>query len=320
MKHVFIINPAAGKGRSQNELEKDIPKIAEECGISYEIYGSLGIGDAERYVRRLCEESEGEPIRFYACGGDGTLNEIANGTVGFDNAEIGVIPVGTGNDFVKNFDHRDPFFDIAAQINGKAIKIDGVKINDKYSINMANMGFDCSVVETVAKIKRRPWISSEFAYIAGVIAEFVKLPDVKVKSMTVDGERVNKSSLLLCVLANGCFYGGGFHPAPKAELDDGLIDIFYIDRISRLNFINLIGSYKKGTYINNERIMKMAVYRKCREVDIDFGEEVSVCVDGEIAKFNSVHIESAPRLFNFILPEGVSYKDRVAQPMEAIPV
>ena len=320
MRHVFIINPAAGKGHSQNGLEKEITKAADELGVSYEIYYSSCIGDAERYVRSLCETSVTEPIRFYACGGDGTLNEVANGAVGFENAGIGVIPVGTGNDFVKNFDHKDPFFDIAAQINGKAIKIDGIKINDKYSINMANMGFDCSVVETVAKIKRRPWISSDFAYIAGVIAEFVKLPDVKVKSMTVDGERVNKSSLLLCVLANGCFYGGGFHPAPKAELDDGLIDIFYIDRISRLNFINLIGSYKKGTYINNERIMKMATYHKCREVDVDFGGEVSVCVDGEVAKFSRVHIESAPRLFNFILPEGVSYKDRAPSENEALPV
>lgn len=320
MRHVFIINPAAGKGRSQNGLEKDIPKIAEECGVSFEIYSSLAIGDAERYVREYCENAGGEPVRFYACGGDGTLNEVANGVAGFDNAEIGVVPVGTGNDFVKNFGVTDAFFDIAAQIKGESIRIDGVKINDKYSVNMSNMGFDCSVVETVAKIKRRPWISSDFAYIAGVISEFVKLPDVKIKSMTVDGRKVDKSSLLLCVLANGAFYGGGFNAAPEAELDDGLIDMFYIDRISRLDFISFISSYKKGTYLSKKRIMKMAVYNKCKEVDIDFGEEVSVCVDGEISKFSRIHIESVPGLFNFILPKGVSYKNRKPSKKEAVPV
>ena len=307
VKHIFIINPAAGKGDSLDKLESDIKKTADGCGAEYEIYRSKSVGDAEIFVRNTCLGSDGSPIRFYACGGDGTVNEVFNGTAGFNFAEVGILPIGTGNDFVKNFGNAEAFMDISAQLGGKVIRIDGIKVGERYAVNMVNMGFDCSVVETVQKIKRRPWISSGMAYIAGVVIEFAKMPGAKLKKLVIDGREIDDRELQLCTFANGGFYGGGFHSAPLAKPNDGMIDVCYVKRVSRIQFVTMIGSYKKGTHLENERIMKVAEYHKCRSACIDFEGETSVCIDGEITKMKSLELELCPHMFGLVLPLGADY-------------
>lgn len=309
MKHFFLINPAAGKGEVQKNLEKQISDAADKIGIEYEIHVTTEVGDAENVVRKVCEsESGNEPIRFYACGGDGTLNEVANGAGGFPFAEIAVIPVGTGNDFCKNFSNTDTFSDIGAQIRGKSIEIDALKYNGRVCVNVMNMGFDCSVVETVAKIKRYSWISSGFAYIAGVIHELIRMPSVKISKMLIDGEAVEGKKFLLCMMANGGFYGGGFHSAPLAYIDDATIDMCLVKPLSRLSFISLVGGYRKGTFLEDKRTMKKIFYHKCRRVDINFESSQSVCFDGEIKSCTELHVEVVPKLLRFSVPLGSAYK------------
>ena len=94
-------------------------------------------------MRKTAAESS-ERLRFYACGGDGTLGEVVNGAAGQVNAEVGLIPIGTGNDFVRNFADAGDFFDIEAQVMGEARAIDLIKCNDRYGINVVNVGFDCA--------------------------------------------------------------------------------------------------------------------------------------------------------------------------------
>lgn len=320
MKHIFIINPAAGKGAFQAKLEAGIPEAAKAVGAEYETYITECIGDARKVVRGICTERAGEAMRFYACGGDGTLNEVVNGAAGFPDVEVAVVPVGTGNDFVKNFGDKESFLDIENQIKGSAITIDALKFNGRYAVNMVNMGFDCAVVETVARIKRRPWISSKFAYIAGVLVEFLRMPGVEIKSLVVDGKPIEKSRLLLLAMANGSFYGGGFHSAPKAKVNDGIIDIFYADRMSHLQFASMIGSYKKGTYLENKRIMKKVSYHKCESIFIDFESEQSVCVDGEIEKAKELRIEVVPSFLRFSLPESIACKTPTEEKKELLEV
>lgn len=319
MKHIFIINPAAGKGVIQEKLENDIINITEENSVDCEIIKTESIGDAENIVRSICSKNNGIPLRFYACGGDGTINEVINGISGFENAEFAVIPIGTGNDFVKNFGDLSCFLDVEAQIKGESVYIDSVKLNDRYAVNVINMGFDCAVVERVAKIKRSRWISSSCAYIAGVFVELVKMPYVKLKKLILDGKNIEKTDMLLCAIANGGFYGGGFNAAPRARVDDGIIDVFYAERLSRPQFISIVGSYKNGTYVDNKRIMnKKVFYHKCKSVDIDFDYETSICIDGEISKMKSLHIEVVSDALKFNIPKGVSYSGKSAKTVESV--
>ena len=110
MKHLFIINPAAGSRNRTQEYSDVIHKICRARNLRYEIRVSTAPGEATRIAREAAQQ--GEPIRIYACGGDGTLNEVVAGAAGFDNAAVTVFSGGSGNDFVKIFDDPKAFFDL----------------------------------------------------------------------------------------------------------------------------------------------------------------------------------------------------------------
>lgn len=310
MRHIFIINPAAGVGSVErnHSLEKKIKETCERLSVDYEIHTTSRIGDCTHIAKTLCEEYENEKIRFYACGGDGTLGELASGVIGRKNAEITVIPLGTGNDFVRNFDGNAAFLDIDAQINGSPMQIDAVACGDRISVNFVNTGFDCAVVEKTSSLKKHPLITPRSAYIVGVACELVKLPMVKIQRLQVDGDEVDCSKFLLLAAAGGAYYGGGFNSAPRASIDDGLIDVCIAMQMSRMSFISMVGGYKNGSYINNARTLRHVRLYKCRKLDIVFDGEQSVCFDGEIEKCHELHIEVLPSALYFSLPRGVTYK------------
>ena len=301
-KLLMIVNPRAGRSKPRGPL---FDAAAAFCGCGYllSIRCTAAPGDAAR----IAAAEGGQYDTVVAVGGDGTLNEVANGAVGFPFAEIAVIPVGTGNDFCKNFSNTEAFSDIGAQIRGKSIEIDALMYNGRVCVNVMNMGFDCSVVEAVAKIKRYSWISSGFAYIAGVIHELIRMPSVKISKMLIDGEPVDGEKFLLCMMANGGFYGGGFHSAPLAYIDDATIDLCLVKPLSRLSFISLVGGYQKGTFLEDKRTMKKIFYHKCRRVDINFESSQSVCFDGEIKSCTELHVEVVPKLLRFSVPLGSAY-------------
>ena len=301
MKHCFVINPASGKGKTQEQLGENIERICREAGIDYVIYRTTAPGDAERYVRATC--TEGVHTRFYACGGDGTLCEVVNGAAGFACAEVGVIPVGTGNDFVRNFTCPDKFFDIEAQIKGVARRIDLIKYNDRYFINMLNTGFDCEVVKQVVSIKKNPLIPGKFAYIAGLVKTLIKKPGVKM-TVSVDGGEPRELDLLLTCVANGAYCGGGFYSAPRSAIDDGVMDVCFISNLTRRRFISIVSSYKDGTYIDRDDIADIAEYVKCSHLEIKFPDLHSVSIDGELEEYNSIVLTVASGALRFCLPEG----------------
>ncbi len=303
MKYYFILNPKAGKGAHTDELRENIRRTCEEKNIPYEIYMTAGVGDATAFVKRICSDSSLLPARFYACGGDGTLGETVNGAVNIEGASVGLIPVGTGNDFVRNFAPREAFFDISAQIDGTETKIDLLRCNDFYSINMINIGFDCEVVKKTVKLKKSPLIPSKLAYVAGVVTTLVKKPGVRA-SISFDGSEFEEKKYLLTTLANGSFCGGGFHSNPNSALRDGDIDGLFINNVSRAKFISLVGSYKKGTHLvpKNDKILFNGKYKK---IVFKFPQTQSASIDGELFDFDELVVECMPSAMSFVLPRGV---------------
>lgn len=307
MKHCFVLNPAAGKGKNTSEL---VNKIEEAClarGVDFEVYLTKGEGDATDYVLRMGYERT-EPIRFYACGGDGTLGETARGIMLLDNREgvsLGLLPIGTGNDFARNFSAKENFLDIEAQLDGEECAIDVIKINDdRYSINVTNIGFDCEVVCDMARFKRSRFIPSKFAYIAGLAVTFVRKPTVDM-TISIDGEEPQKHHFLLTTFASGGFYGGGFHSNPKADPTDGQIDTLLVSDITRRRFVALVGDYKKGTHLT-PKFNKILKNRKAQTVDMFFEEETNVSVDGEVIRFKELHLSIVSRAIRFVIPKGAA--------------
>lgn len=316
MKHYFIINPAAGKGDDSVSLTEKIEKACREKLVDFEIYLTKAVGDATRFVKEKCEAAK-EKIRIFSCGGDGTNNEVISGVVGYGCAEVGFVPDGTGNDFIKCFDGAENFSDISSQIDGKAEAIDLISCNDKYIMNIMNMGFDCEVVRRTAKIKNLPLVSKSMAYILGVVVELIRKPGIKL-SVSLDGGEAEEKSLLLSTFSNGRYYGGGFNASPKARLQDGLMDVCFVKNVSRAKFISIVKHYRSGDYIDMESLKDIVDFRRARSAHLEFDKEQSFCIDGEIFDSRVLDLNIIPRALNIIIPKGSAFsKDETIAPERA---
>ena len=114
MKHYFLQNPNSGKNQKVDVIKECVIPAAEKAGIDYEIYDTTCKGDATRFCHEKAEEAKqaGENVRFYAVGGDGTLYEVVNGVVGYDNVEFTVVPKGSGNDYIRLYGTEDQFLNV----------------------------------------------------------------------------------------------------------------------------------------------------------------------------------------------------------------
>lgn len=298
----FILNPKSGRSPQQKKMEREIKDACAKRQLSYHIYYTTCAGDATNYVNEMIKISQ-ERQRFICVGGDGTINEIANTAPCNPNVEFGVIPSGSGNDFVRNFTNTELFSKIDAQIDGKVEAIDLIKCNDSYCVNMINIGFDCAVVKEASKLKKMKLVTPGLSYIMGVAVTFFKPFGTQMKIIFDDGEVIEKK-LTLTAIGNGKFCGGGFMAAPAAYLQDGLLDICAIDKVSRLDFVRLIGSYQKGTYLQNEHAMRFITHKQVSHFRMEFPAPIPVCNDGEIIGAKSIDFTVVPRAFNFVVPKG----------------
>ena len=306
MIYHFILNPKSGRKRKHHHFESTIKSACQKRHLSYHIYYTTCPGDATEYVTSMIRISQ-EKQRFICVGGDGTINEIVNSAPCNDNVEFGVIPSGSGNDFVRNFTNKKLFENIDAQIDGEPMSIDIIKCNDFYCVNMANIGFDCSVVKASDKLKKHWFIPNRFSYIAGLCVVAFKKIGTKMRLIFDDGTEIEKV-YTLTALGKGRYCGGGFCALPKASLNDGLMDVCAIDKVSLLKFLTLVGSYKKGQHLSNKRAMKVIDYRRVSHFKMEFDQPEAICIDGEIKGARSVEFTVVPNGVNFIVPKGCSYK------------
>ena len=171
MKHIFVINPAAGKTNVTEALLPRLHALFVGREEELETYLTTGVGDATRFVKERCAASCGEHLRFYSCGGDGTMNEVLQGLAGCANAAMGVVPCGSGNDFVRSFPDCD-FSNLEAQIAAEERPIDLIHFNNQWSANICSAGLDSDVCKNMARYKRLPLVTGSGAYILALISTF----------------------------------------------------------------------------------------------------------------------------------------------------
>ena len=125
MKHIFVINPRAGLHSASEHIDALVAPL-RQGGADVETYVTQSAGDARRYVSARAAACAG-PMRFYACGGDGTLHEVINGVQGHTHAAVGAYPCGSGNDFVKYYGGKDRFLSLPAQAQQTTPPVDGIR-------------------------------------------------------------------------------------------------------------------------------------------------------------------------------------------------
>lgn len=262
-------------------------------------------GDAKRIAHKYVSESD-DFVRVYACGGDGTANEALSGMVSYDNCALGVVPVGTGNDFVRSFGYKnDDFLDLQKMVDGDIEKIDIIECEGHYGLNCASVGYDCAIAELAQKIKRFPLISGGVAYkVAMVLCLFTKRRHNF--DTYADGEKIQLpqgyKTQMLAVCGNGQFYGGGIKATPYAQLKDGEIDFMAIPTVSIMQFLQLVGPFIKGEHVGHKKA-GFITYKKCKSVQIKNDKEIKIGIDGEIMTLKDPVIKVLPQALSVIVPK-----------------
>ena len=301
MIHLFIINPAAGSRDRTADYTEKIEEICEARGITYRIEVSKAPGDCARIARKAAES--GEEYRIYACGGDGTLNEVASGAAGFDNVAVTVYSGGSGNDFVKLFDKPEAFFDLEKLLDCQETVFDLIRCNDDYSLNICSVGLDARIGTDVSNYKRLPLLHGFKAYVASTVVNVIKGISehyvVKVGDETIDARQT-----MICI-CNGRFYGGGFNPVPEADPADGMLDVLLVKHVSRLQVPVVIGKYKNGRY---KELPKLIRHLKTDSLQILCDKPTVINLDGELRRAETVNVRIADEKLRFFYPKGLTYQ------------
>lgn len=299
MEYIFVFNPAAGKNRAALSLIPDIQKICAKCGIEPRIYISRGGEDITSFVASACD---GKARRVYAVGGDGTLNRVINAVAGRDDVLVGALPMGTGNDFIRNFalDARS-FFDIEKQLDAPAIKCDAIRYGTRYCINICNMGFDANVAVDMPRFKNLPLVSNSAAYNMSIILNVARKLG-RHMDIYADGKSFFSGDVLMCAVGNGTACGGGFKVTPLAQTDDGLIDLSVVTPPSRIKLAPFVKHFSAGTQLEAPRLKKYIHYTKCRTVRVVTKNSINLVNDGEAEKASDTTFEIAAGRINFIVP------------------
>lgn len=279
MKHIFIVNPISGKGKTLKAVDR-IKKVCEEENLDYEIYFTEYPKDATKIARKY---------RFtkniiYSVGGDGTLNEVLNGIVGTKNL-LGVIPAGSGNDFYKTLSKIDEEYPV----------IDIGKVNDRYFINIISIGIDAEVANNVSLMKKRK-VPTNQIYNASLIYTFFKYK-YKDIDLSIDEKEQKKGKCTILTICNGQVYGGGYKIAPSAKLTDGYFDVYYVEKVNKPQLPSLINMLKQGIHERHNKVHKS----QATKIKFKCDKELVCNIDGEIMtakKFNVKIIPNVITIYN----------------------
>lgn len=255
MNHIFIINPKSGKKRGLY-IGKTIKSFLENKDVNYKIFYTEEKNQATEITKMY-----GNPGNIiYSVGVDGTLNEIVNGLITTD-AELSIIPVGSGNDFYKSYKEFS------------SDSLDVGLVNDRYFINVASLGLDAEIAD-YANILKENKIPNKVVYTLSLIKKYFTFDSIE-----IEVNSFNKKRMLLAI-CNGSYYGGGFNIAPFAKLDDGLFDVYEVDSLDKIKTLKLLLKLLKAEHSYDENV----IYYRSNGLRVESNIPLICNVDGEIIK------------------------------------
>jgi len=291
-KFFLIVNLIAGQGRCK-EIFPEVRKELDRYNIDYDLHYTNEPEEATDVARMGIEAGF---THIVAVGGDGTVNEVANGVVG-SNAALAVIPAGTGNDFIRMIgipsDHRQAV-KLLAQEHERLIDLGRVG-TERYFVNGLGIGIDAQVAQDVLKMQR---MRGAAAYLYAAIKEVFRFRAFSVKLEGSDW--TEEKTCISLGLANGKYTGGGFKLAPLAEIDDGKIDIAAIGDFAKLERLIRLPQARKGQHLKLSRVS----YHQDVKVSISSEAKLIAHVDGEPYKLpaGEFSVSVAPKALRVLVP------------------
>ncbi len=314
MKYAFIVNPASGQGKHDQDLVPQIEELIKgNPNRDIRIYYTRGEKDATVLADLIATEAKDDVVVF-ACGGDGTIQEVANGLYGHENGILGVIPVGSGNDFVRQLGKKKgnsaDYLKLLNIFDGMVTRIDLIRMSwiekgeeqTRYITNGINIGFDGNTAILAHDLKKLPLVSGTGSYLLAVARNLAAKKGQKLR-ITADGRNFHTGELLLATAANGGFCGGGVQSCPNADMFDGLIELLAIKDMTRKKFVSLFPKYKAGKIFQIKGIEDIAAYTQAQNIIIEpmLGPTMKFVADGEIFETGTLRIDIVNRALKVLV-------------------
>lgn len=299
MEHLFLVNPAAGKENPSVAAEAFAERIGQMTGERCRVLKSGAPGELTQLARSAAET--GEELRIYACGGDGTLNEVVSGCYAYPNAAVTCLPMGSGNDFIKQFPNPEAFSDPERFREVRGCALDLMQVGDKIAANVCSVGFDARIGTQIDRYRRLPLLSGPRAYLASVVVNLIR-GVVKPCRVEIPGEETVEEDMTLACVCNGSWYGGSFHPVPEADSGDGILDVLLVKKVSRLTVARIIAAYQKGNYADYPKLIS---HHRVASIRILTPEPEPVNLDGELVHSRDTTITVKPGALRFFAPKAV---------------
>lgn len=284
-RRLALVNPAAGRGRVRREWPRMARRL-QAAGLAFEVAETREPGEAIGLAERA---AAGFDV-VIAVGGDGTVHEVANGLLrAGGTAVLGVLPLGSGDDFVKMLPARDP---VARLAQGSVRPFDAGRISagaTRFFANGMDIGFGAHASRNIRRVPQ--FLTGLAAYLGALVLTLVRYPKLKIR-LQLDGAEMVSQTTTMAAVMNGCSFGGSFHVCPQARADDGELDLFIAEGVGRLEILGLVPRIMRGTHAGDPRL-RLA---RARKVLIESDAPLLVEADGEIA------FEDARRLEIEILP------------------
>ena len=270
MHYAFIVNPVAGTGFALNTMDR-LKGLLDSRKLEYRVFQTGEPGHGTRIASELAADQEVAVV--VSVGGDGTVGEVAAGLTG-TGKPMGIIPAGTGNDFVKSAGiPADPEKALECILSGTPRCTDTGTVNDRFFLNVCGTGFDVTVLDYAESEKAKH--RGLMPYFIGLIKAIAHYQSVRLK-VTADGRKLD-GEYLIASIANGRFIGGGIPICPVAEIEDGQMNLVLIRNVRKWQ----IPFYLPGLMLSRDLHFRITSHVKVSEVSIQ-GENLRLNIDGDI--------------------------------------
>ena len=301
MIHVFIINSFSGHSERSKNLRERLKKYED---LNYFVFNTLDEGDEKEIAQKMCRYFNGEKIRFYCCGGTGTLRNMLDGISNLNSVEIAYFPCGLNSDYIKCFgDNAKLFYDIDNLINGDVVAVDYIKTNNGLALNTCSVGMDSKVVALMNEYKDLESFGSRIPFLLGLMGSLINARSRKFRVNI--GKDTISDEISEIVIGNGTVIAGNLHISNKSEIDDGYCEYGIAMRKRRLSVIRILLAMMNSNF---EKIRKLATTGSGSFFEIRSYDElpISMNLDGEIIEGGDFwRIEVIHKGLNLVVPEGI---------------
>lgn len=301
MTHIFIINPYAGKQDFAVDLRKQLEQLT---GVEFYIFNTRYAGYEEEIVKESVELFPGEKLRFYCCGGSGTMRNMLNGLTEFEDVEFAMYPKGSYNDFLDVFEGGAKCFqNIEDLIHGEVVWLDYIKTNHGICLNNLSVGVDTYVMKQIKNFREMYFFGRKFPYMISVVSSMFASA-ARDLTITIDGERMD-GRFMEVIFGNGSVFGGNFHFSGSPDVCDGKGDYCLDGGTSGFSLLPVFGPLVREDMDQLEKKTDCGQWKRVQIVSKD-GEPITVNQDGVMVEgYAAWNAEIVPGGLPFVVPKGV---------------